>query len=74
MTTLTINERVDRITEHIKHRSAEATYRECGQKAKYDCPDARRCRYCSVADNDSSCGDSWDAHSDWSDYSGACRE
>jgi hypothetical protein len=74
MRTLTIDERVDRITERIRHRSAEATYGQCGQRAKRFCPDALQCTHCDATSREVSCGDSWDAHSDWSDYEGAHRE
>jgi hypothetical protein len=73
MRALTIDERVDRITECISHRSTEVTYRQCDQKAKYGCRDSLRCSRCNVSEVDLSCGESWsdgsgwEAHSDWSD-------
>ena len=72
MSTLTIDERVERITERIRNRSAEATYQQCDQKAKYDCRDSRRCSRCSVlnlgcGENWSDSDGGWDAHSDWGD-------
>ena len=67
MRALTIDERIDRITERVRHRSAEATYSQCDRRAQHDCPDAQRCAHCDAASQELSCGDSWDAHGDWSD-------
>jgi len=74
MSTLTIDERVHRITERVRSRSTEATYRQCDQKTRYGCRDSRQCSHCNVLAVDLGCGASWsdsdggwDAHSDWSD-------
>ena len=74
MRALTIDERVDRITECIRHRSTEVTYSQCDQKVKYGCRDSLQCSRCNVLEVEFSCGESWsdsdggwDAHSDWGD-------
>jgi hypothetical protein len=69
MRTLTINERVDRITEFVRRRSANVIFNQCSQKAKWNCSDSLRCSHCTVAESDVSCGEGWNdySHSDWSD-------